>query len=91
MEWQPIETAPTNDVYIMIFCKGAETPAIAKFEHETDKWTAIGGDTFNNPIYWMPLPEAPNVKLRGSPASGRVPLERRVRSLRHSHRRTFDA
>ena len=64
--WQPIETAPVNGQYILILCEGAGIPAIARFEHESRMWTALGAvDSFNNPVYWMQLPESPNVKLTG--------------------------
>lgn len=65
--WQPIETAP-NEEYVLIFCAGAGIPAIAKFEHESRAWTALGGvDSFDNPVYWMPLPESPNATVRRPP------------------------
>lgn len=68
--WQPIETAPMNGRYIMILCAGAGTPAIARFEYESRIWTALGDvDSFDNPVYWLPLPEPPNAVLSGKPST----------------------
>lgn len=70
-EWQPIETAPTNE-YVLVYCPDAEEYsrilicARLVFEGDTDPpdWYEINCDVRPNPIdvdatHWMPLPTPP--------------------------------
>lgn len=74
MEWQPIETAPKDGTWIMIFCPCEEFPThdithwVAKFgycdpEHSLETAWVDQDDAVvmrqQEPTHWMPLPEPP--------------------------------
>lgn len=58
VDWQPIETAPTNGTPILIFVHGEV--AIATWY--SGKYQGVG-----QPTHWMPLPPAPATDLKGGP------------------------
>jgi len=58
-EWRTIETAPAGRAYQLIWCAGAELPAIAQRAPGGD-WVNVSGELFyEGPTHWMPLPEPP--------------------------------
>lgn len=60
--WQPIETAPKNGTYVLLWVPGFNTPDIAGWvdgswatpDDHSDLCCPYGG-----PTHWMPLPERP--------------------------------
>lgn len=56
MEWQPIETAPRDGTWILVYVNGTVTNAFFYLGHWDD------GDYFSRmePTHWMPLPEPPD-------------------------------
>jgi hypothetical protein len=74
MNWQPIETAPRNGTWVLIWPKYASNPLVAEFsnnrwygcyEHykvSCGRWCEGGSvDTWPNlnPTHWQPLPPPP--------------------------------
>ena len=78
--WQPIETAPKDETRILTVIVGFHI-AIGWWFAEEEKWMTTDAedyadegswveavrDSYYHPTHWMPLPEAPNVKVTGSP------------------------
>ena len=64
MEWQPIETAPKDGRWLIVFAEGATVPEVAKWgkiKGETG-WCDPDIDEFQpvwNVTHWMPLPAPP--------------------------------
>jgi len=56
--WQPIETAPRDGTWVLIFCDGN---AIQAQWDRDDAYWANGrfGLGFDDATHWMPLPEPP--------------------------------
>ncbi len=83
--WQPIETAPTDGTYVLLFEKYGTLPFIGRCMEPSGVWSAShehvraeGGwdgavvvDYLCQELvlYWMPLPEAPNVEVRRGPTT----------------------
>ena len=69
MNWQPIETAPRNDLERVIVCyrmrNGEYFVEEARYDKAREEWWAANmhyTDAVGEPIYpthWMPLPEPP--------------------------------
>jgi hypothetical protein len=66
MEWQPIETAPTNGKQFicwngeeMLILNKPKGHALGRWEKISKKWTG-SFVRFDNPTHWMPLPPPPN-------------------------------
>jgi hypothetical protein len=59
-EWQPIETAPKNGVFIVVLGCYPHSGAPETVRWFEDCWDA-GGDGYaiGEPTHWMPLPAAP--------------------------------
>ena len=70
MEWKPIETAPKDGTKVLLWADGqveiGDWLPDAHPWNDTSWWIEGGQITARNPTHWMPLPEAPNVKLRGA-------------------------
>jgi hypothetical protein len=73
MEWQPIETAPKDGVWILVSCpekignvQGTGMAIARAAPHELSGWEMDNYDSlgwtplFNAPTHWMPLPEPPD-------------------------------
>lgn len=64
-EWQPIETAPMNGTWVMIYCPGGIGVAVAAYMTLDIDWWHIdnGKDEYPvrgpAPTHWMPLPDPP--------------------------------
>ncbi len=54
-EWQPIETAPRDGTYILVFVDVWHDVA----SWEAGLWLNTYGDHSMNPTHWMPLPAPP--------------------------------
>lgn len=59
-EWQPIETAPKDNIPILAYCKGD----VCKVWWQTDfldgsQYWQNEADSEPQPTHWMPLPEPP--------------------------------
>ena len=69
MAWLPIETAPKDGTKLLVFDGGKITTAY----WDGDSWELVvpsEGYRDSDTVYakfWMPLPEAPNVEVTGSP------------------------
>lgn len=75
MDWQPIETAPHNGRWVLLWERYSDAPFIGRFSDHDKAWTvshehvrAEGGwdgaiieDAVDQKLitHWMPLPEAP--------------------------------
>lgn len=58
MTWQPIETAPRDGTYVLVWNTLSEAPIIAMYEGAY--WEdSYEGCTNIKASHWMPLPEAP--------------------------------
>ena len=63
MKWQPIETAPKDGAYVLLYV-GAICDDYAVAYWDGTCWNMgsqeyEGGPEFGAPTHWMPLPEAP--------------------------------
>ena len=59
-QWQPIETAPKDGTWVLIWCGWVGHPRSSAFEHgswQNLPWVANSKDY--NPTHWMPLPAPP--------------------------------
>jgi len=71
MRWQPIKTAPENDTVIDIYspeqgrCVYMRRVDLGKGNIFYEQ-TQGGFSCIRYATHWMPLPEDPNVKLRGA-------------------------
>ena len=72
MEWQPIETAPKDEVWVLGYSPNmpiSEYPYVMYYEENTygnpKAWTSISNRGYGQeeiyPTHWMPLPPAPTV------------------------------
>jgi hypothetical protein len=66
IEWQPIETAPKDETWVMIYSKQLGTPpfAIAFWSEKDAKWFDVDWKFHSIFVgltitHWMPLPEPP--------------------------------
>jgi len=63
-EWQPIETAPHDDYRTILVVveapDGDLTHRLAMWEPENDDWTVFMANWNPQPLFWMPLPPAPD-------------------------------
>lgn len=65
-KWQPIETAPKDGTWILVYAHPDMAVAFADPDNEY-AWTLDDGHDFRpclrrhlaNPTHWMPLPEVP--------------------------------
>ncbi len=56
MDWQSIETAPTDGTRILLYRDGyAENMAVCWRDNYLNQWRPVHGGTFQNPTAWMPL------------------------------------
>lgn len=83
-EWQPIETAPKDGKYVLVWpgrCTGIACD-IARWEDDKYAksprpfWARIGfstktGDRVNSPTHWQPLPPPPHGRAGGDTGDGR--------------------
>lgn len=75
MDWQPIDTAPKDGRWVLVFAPGFNTPQVARYaktqtyEHgqleRNDEGWQLDQDSFFRPkqpppTHWMALPEPPN-------------------------------
>lgn len=80
MEWQPIETAPADGSEFLGYEPIEGIAVMYKFTGPDGifYWDATSQCIEMHPTHWMPLPEAPNVQLRGAPKAR--PSDRRERT-----------
>lgn len=58
--WQPIETAPKDGRYILLFDPSASPDHRVVRAHFNDYWETADGTTWlDNVTHWMPLPDPP--------------------------------
>jgi hypothetical protein len=59
IEWQPIETAPTDETVLIYWDQGVQ----AGYLNPEDGWYAVAGHgskwLYQPPTHWMPLPNPP--------------------------------
>jgi hypothetical protein len=70
MEWQPIETAPKNGEYVLLWCgfpiigsRGVGKPQRGNHEWYEEQ---AGVNPIFNVTHWMPIPEPPKSKSKAS-------------------------
>ncbi len=60
MKWRPIETAPGDATYILLYRVGwQDAMCVGYWNRDLEMWLSRGIE-FANADYWMPLPDAPN-------------------------------
>jgi hypothetical protein len=67
MNWQPIETSPTDETVVLVW--DGDSVSIARYYSLSGCWMAMANGTFAYdgtesitmvvPTHWMPLPEPP--------------------------------
>lgn len=61
--WQPIETAPKNGTWVILFLDGIGRSICAYYSEAAGKWVDTWCAYINerpyNASHWMPLPEPP--------------------------------
>ena len=61
MEWQPIETAPKDEMLLLageFDCQGDWRIKVGYWDEDTKKWKVFGASW--TPSHWMPLPDPPH-------------------------------
>jgi len=58
MTWQPIETAPRDGTWVLLYSPNENQPAVAYFNGHAWDDNGDGGFWFE-PTHWMPLPPKP--------------------------------
>ena len=58
-EWQPIETAPTDGTWILLFYNIACVPQMTFWSRMHQDWAHRKEMGNNAPTHWQPLPEPP--------------------------------
>ena len=63
MEWQPIETAPKNGEWVLLYFPHYAKSSVGKWRSPSPEyyqhWCIEGGVTPYDPTHWMPLPQPP--------------------------------
>ncbi len=67
MIWQPIETAPRDGCFVLVyvaepFSDSTQQICVSVWDSDLDGWMTdlpAGGWDFVDPTHWMPLPEPP--------------------------------
>jgi hypothetical protein len=61
MEWQPIETAPKDGTWILVYPAYSDTVAMVRWEGKRPpRWQMLTGISIPcAPTRWMPLPPPP--------------------------------
>lgn len=65
MKWEPIETAPKDGRFLLVYGRGWKDtiPSVASYDDMFDAWAIYedGSLITSNapPTHWMPLPEPP--------------------------------
>ena len=77
MQWKPIDTAPRDGGFVLVFDADTEAPEIwvaswLEFDGDPDGGSWITADLCVLPgaSYWMALPKRPNVFLTDKPVEG---------------------
>ena len=71
-EWQPIETAPRDGTFVLLFLPHIETVRTGYWSHMTGKgwminWASTYRTSVDGPVtHWQPLPDPP---AESAPAS----------------------
>lgn len=77
-EWQPIETAPRDGTWVLVFHPGHQHGHVCSWDKIRRSWRLLGGCIFSGagdePTHWMPLP--------GPPPPPKTDEERAVELLR---------
>lgn len=65
--WQPIETAPKDDEFVLLWCADvSETAIVGYWGHR--RWEFAHCDSYPfEPTHWMPVPDPPSCQ---SPETG---------------------
>lgn len=58
-EWQPISTAPPNNVDVLVCLNNGRGSIFIARTHGTGQWWSDGLLRIPTPTHWMPLPEPP--------------------------------
>lgn len=65
-EWQPMETAPRDGTAILVILPQTDIPKAARWDYKQLRWIHTWDLTpfhnRNEPIYWMPIADLPQVK-----------------------------
>lgn len=74
MNWQPIETAPKDELILVARTKRMCGPCAAMNDSQEGWVTETPGEwvSIYTPSHWMPLPEAPDAKCRTCSGHGAV-------------------
>ena len=57
-DWQPIETAPKDGTWCLVFSERAKIPAVAYWVRD-GLWMSMAGGV-SKPAFWMSLPIPPS-------------------------------
>lgn len=60
--WMPIETAPKDVNWVLLFIPG-HVPPVAQATWDAGSWWVFGDSIAPKPTHWMPLPKPPAISL----------------------------
>lgn len=61
-QWQPIETAPKDEEWVMLLDDPELIPVFALWDEDAGEWITAGTRKVVHPTHWMPLPDPPEAK-----------------------------
>lgn len=96
MGWQPIETAPKDGTYVLVFVESSGGLGEAYFDIQDDNWwwanTAphdFDPTYATDPTHWMPLPQGPDTSTDRASAATVSDLAKCVRDGMHDSEGKF--
>ncbi len=58
VHWLPMSIAPKDETKILVF-HHRDGAVVAQWGRMCERWCIVGGDSFVDPSWWMPLPKSP--------------------------------